>query len=81
MLSPNLVYIWSYSMKAVVLKSLYGFHLYLQDDASQCYLPVYQSRSLTLTQVRRVQTRNTLANKVEGVVLTGFHLEVVSFVY
>lgn len=68
-------------MKAVVLKSLYGFHLYLQDDASQCYLPAYQSRSLTLTQVRRVQTRNTLANKVEGVVLTGFHLEVVSFVY
>lgn len=68
-------------MKAVVSKSLYDFHLDLQDDASQCYLLACQSRSLILTQVKRVQTRNTLENKVEGVVLTGFFLEVVSFVY
>lgn len=33
-----------------------------QDDASQGYLLAYQSISLTLAQVRRVQTRNTLAN-------------------
>lgn len=39
------------------------------------------TRSLTFTQVGRVQTRNTLENKVEGVVLAGFDLEVVSFVY
>lgn len=68
-------------MKAVESKSLYDFHLDLQDDASQCYLLAYQSRSLTLTPIGRAQTRNTLANKVEGMVLTTFHPEVVSFVY
>lgn len=44
------------------------------------HLLACQSRSLTLTQVRRAQTRNTLENKVEGVVLTVFHLEAVNFV-
>lgn len=68
-------------MKAVVSKNLYDFHLDLQDDAPQCYLLAYQSRSLTLTQIRRGHTRITLANKMEGLVLTGFHLEVLSFVY
>lgn len=68
-------------MKAVVSKSFYDFHLDLQDNASQCYLLACQSGSLILTQVRRVQTRNTLENKVAGEVLTVFRLEVVSFVY
>lgn len=68
-------------MKAVVSKNLYDFHLDLQDEAPQCYLLAYQSRSLTLTQIRRGHTRITLANKMEGLVLTGFHLEVLSFVY
>ena len=33
-----------------------------QDDASQGYLVAYQSSFLTLAQVRRAQTRNTVAN-------------------
>lgn len=33
-----------------------------EDDASEGYLTAYQSSSLTLAQVRRAQTRNTLAN-------------------